>query len=301
MTATLGTTTAPPSSGTNGRRGAGRSVGLGARLGALPWGALLASAVLVLLLLVVAFPGLFASRGPLDADPLRVFLAPGHGGLLGTDQLGRDVWSRVVYGARYSVLIAVSATALGVLAGVLLGLLAGLGGRVTDEVTARGLDVVAAFPAILLAIVLVTIIGPGIPTVIVALAIASVPRYARIVRAETHVVRRSAYVEQSITFGLRRTTLVARHVLPHAVVSVPILATIGLGTSILAASSLSFIGLGPKPPSPEWGAMLADGRNYLQNAWWISVFPGVAIVLVVVSVSVVGRWLQRRFEHREHA
>lgn len=270
-----------------------------ARLRAVPWGFVLASAVLVLLVLVVAFPALFASHGPLDADPLRVFLPPGDGGLLGTDQLGRDVWSRVVYGARYSVLIAVAATLLGVVAGVVVGLAAGLGGRVTDEVATRGLDVVAAFPAILLAIVLVTIVGPGIPTVIVALGIAAVPRYARIVRAETHVVRRSGYVEQSVTFGLRRTTLVVRHVLPHAVVSVPILATIGIGTSILAASSLSFIGLGPKPPSPEWGAMLAEGRNYLQNAWWISAFPGLAIVVVVVAVSVVGRRLQRRFEHRE--
>jgi peptide/nickel transport system permease protein len=249
----------------------------------------------------VAFPGLFASKGPLDADPLKVFLSPGHGGLLGTDELGRDVWSRIVYGARYSILIGVAATAIGVFFGVLLGLVAGLAGRVADEVATRGLDVIAAFPAILLAIVLVTIVGPGIPTVIVALGIASIPRYARIVRAETLVVRRSGYVEQSVTFGLRRSTLVLRHVLPHAVVSIPILATIGLGTTILAASSLSFIGLGPKPPSPEWGAMLADGRNYLANAWWISVFPGIAIVVVVVSVSVVGRYLQRRFDHRETA
>ncbi|GIG21735.1 peptide ABC transporter permease [Cellulomonas chitinilytica] len=267
----------------------------------MPWGVVAASAVLVLVLLVVAFPGLFTSRGPLEADPLQAFLPPGQGGLLGTDQLGRSVWSRVAYGARYSIFIAVAATVVGVLVGVAIGLAAGLGGRVTDEVTTRGLDVVAAFPAILLAIVLVTIVGPGIPTVIVALGIASVPRYARIVRAETHVVRRSGYVEQSVTFGLRRSTLVVRHVLPHAVVSVPILATIGLGTCILAASSLSFIGLGPKPPSPEWGAMLSDGRNYLQLAWWISVFPGVAIVAVVVAVSVVGRRLQRHFEHREQS
>jgi len=267
----------------------------------VPWGVVAAAAVLVLVVLVVALPGLFASRGPLDADPLRAFARPGDGALLGTDQLGRDVWSRVVYGARYSVFVAVAATLIGVLVGVVLGLVAGLGGRATDEVTARGLDVVAAFPAILLAIVLVTIVGPGIPTVIVALGVASVPRYARIVRAETFVVRQSGYVEQSVTFGLGRTRLVLRHVLPHAVVSVPILATIGLGSCILAASALSFIGLGPRPPSPEWGAMLSDGRNYLQNAWWISVFPGIAIVVVVVAVSVVGRWLQRRFEHREQS
>jgi len=271
----------------------------GHRLADVGWSVMVASVLLLVVVLVVALPDLFATSGPLDSDPLRAFQPPGPGGLLGTDQLGRDVWSRIVHGARFSILIGAAATGIGAVAGVLLGLLAGLSGRIGDEVVTRGLDVFAAFPGILLAIVLVAVVGPGIPTVIVALGIAAVPRYARIVRAGTLVVRRSGFVEQSVTFGLRRITLVLRHVLPHAVVNVPILATIGLGTAILAASSLSFIGLGPRPPSPEWGAMLADGRNYLSNAWWISVYPGLAIVLVVVAVSVVGRHLQRRLEHRE--
>jgi peptide/nickel transport system permease protein len=159
--------------------------------------------------------------------------------------------------------------------------------------------VIAAFPALLLAIVLITIVGRGIPTLIVALGVWSVPRYARIVRAETQVIKESGWVEQALTFGLSRRTLIARHVLPHALRSIPILATMGLGSSILLASSLSFLGLGAQPPSPEWGAMLADGRNYVDNAWWISVFPGIGIVLVVVSVSTVGRYWQRHLEHRD--
>lgn len=265
----------------------------------LPWGVIAAGVVLVLTAAVVAFPELFTRTGPLEADPLRVFLPPGDHSLLGTDQLGRDVYTRIIYGARYSLLIGAASTLIGIVVGVILGLTGGLGGKVVDEVVSRVLDLVGAFPGILLAIVLITIVGRGIPTLIVALGLWSIPRYARIVRAETLAVRQSGYVEQALTFGLRRGTLITRHVLPHATRTIPVLATIGLGTAILAASSLSFIGLGPQPPSPEWGAMLSEGRNYLSNAWWISVFPGVAVVVVVISVSVVGRYLQRRFERKD--
>lgn len=268
-------------------------------LRSLPIGVSLALAFLVVVALVVAFPGLFTQQGPLQADPLRVFQAPGNHSLLGTDQLGRDVYTRIIYGARYSIFIGAAATGIGLAAGVFVGLVAGLGGKLTDEFATRLLDVIAAFPGILLAIVMITIVGRGIPTLIIALGLWSIPRYARIVRAETLLVKDSGYVEQAMTFGLRRSTLVVRHVVPHAVRSIPILATMGLGNAILAASSLSFLGLGAQPPSPEWGAMLSEGRNYVDNAWWISIFPGVAIVVVVVAVSVVGRYLQRRLENRD--
>jgi len=267
--------------------------------GRVPAGVLLALLFIALTVVVVAFPGLFTSKGPLAADPLNVFQAPGAHHWLGTDELGRDVFSRTLYGARYSLYIGVAATAISVTVGVMAGLTAGLGGKVTDEVVARLLDVIASFPGILLAVVMITIVGRGIPTLIFALGLWSVPRYARIVRAETQVVRESGYVEQALTFGLSRGTLIWRHVLPHAVRSIPILATMGLGFSILYASSLSFLGLGAQPPSPEWGAMLSDGRNYVENAWWISVFPGIAIVAVVLAVTTVGRYLQRRLDNRD--
>jgi peptide/nickel transport system permease protein len=270
-----------------------------ARGRAVPPGVVVALAFIVLVVLVVAFPGLFTSKGPLEANPAIAFHAPDGRNWLGTDDLGRDVYTRILYGARYSIFIGVAATVIALAIGVVLGLTAGLGGKVTDEVTARLLDVIASFPGILLAIVMITIVGRGIPTLIAALGLWSVPRYARIVRAETQVVKDSGYVEQALTFGLSRAALIWRHVLPHAVRSIPILATMGLGFSILAASSLSFLGLGAQPPSPEWGAMLSDGRNYVENAWWISVFPGIAIVLVVLAVSTVGRYLQRRLENRD--
>jgi len=289
--ATVDLLTAPAPSDTAGRTAAARRIP--------PVGVLVALTFLVLVVLVIAFPGLFSNAGPLYADPLHVFQKPSGQHWLGTDQLGRDVYSRILYGARYSIFIGAAATAIAVTVGVVVGLVAGLGGKITDEIATRLLDVIAAFPGILLAIVLITIVGRGIPTLIVALGLWSVPRYARIVRAETQVVRESGFVEQAVTFGLRRRTLIARHVLPHAVRSIPILATMGLGYSILAASSLSFLGLGAQPPSPEWGAMLSDGRNYVDNAWWISVFPGIAIVLVVLAVSTVGRYLQRRLENRD--
>jgi peptide/nickel transport system permease protein len=282
--------TSAPSAGASGK--------LRKAISAVPLGVNIALLFLVLAALVVAFPQWFTHQSPLEANPLTVFRPPGDHSLLGTDELGRDVYTRIIYGARYSIFIGAAATAIGIVVGVIIGLIAGLGGKVTDEIATRVLDVIASFPGILLAIVLITIVGRGIPTLIVALGLWSVPRYARIVRAETKLVKDSGHVEQAVTLGLRQSTLVVRHIVPHAIVSVPILATMGLGSTILAASSLSFLGLGAQPPSPEWGAMLADGRNYINNAWWISVFPGIAIVLVVLSVSTVGRYLQRRLERR---
>ncbi|MEV4059436.1 ABC transporter permease [Nonomuraea dietziae] len=262
----------------------------------------MARALLTLLALLlgvaVAAPGLLAGADPLAADPLDALAPPGAEHWFGSDHLGRDVLSRVVHGARHSLSIGVAATGIAVTAGVLLGLAAGLSPRWADEVLARSFDVLSTLPELLLALLVIAIIGPGTANVIFAISIAQIPTYARVIRAQTFVVRRAGYVEQAVTFGRSPLTINVRHVLPNVLAPIPVLATIGLGTAVIAASGLSFLGMGPQPPAAEWGAMLSEARNYLRVAWWEAFFPGAAIILTVVCLTVIGRRLQRRFEGR---
>jgi peptide/nickel transport system permease protein len=253
--------------------------------------------VLALTLTAVVWPSLFAGD-PLAADPLRVLEAPSPAHWFGTDQLGRDVFDRVVHGARHSLSIGLAATVIAVGAGVLFGLIAGLSHRVADEAISRGFDALAAFPLVLLALLFIAIAGTGTTSLIVAIGIATVPHFARVVRAQTLVVRQAPYVTHAVAFGASRTRLVLRHVLPNVLGPIPVLAMIGLGEAVLIAAGLSFLGLGPQPPSPEWGAMLSEGRGYLHIAWWASVLPGAAVTATVISLTVIGRHLQNRFEGR---
>lgn len=264
-------------------------------------GLTLSSLFLLFVATATIWPQFVTAANPLLADPLQAQLPPSAEHWFGTDHLGRDVFSRVVYGARYSILIGVSAIVLAALVGSLLGLVAGLARGAVDELISRFLDVVSSFPDLLLALVLISFTGPGTVNLIFALGVASVPRFARVVRAQTFVIARSGYVEQAKTFGLGRFTLVTRHVLPHAIAQVPILATIGLGSTIIQAAGLSFLGMGPQPPIPEWGAMLAEARNYLRVAWWIGIWPGLAITLTVIAISILGKRWQLAFEGRRQA
>lgn len=258
------------------------------------------SAILFLLLvaLAVVAPHWLTHSDPILADPVNAQLPPSAQHWLGTDQLGRDLLTRVIYGSRYSLLISVAAMALAVIFGTLLGLTAALARGVLDELLSRAVDVISAFPDLLLALILIAFTGPGTNNLIIALGVASVPRFARVVRTQTYSVMTSGYVEQARTFGLSRFTLTVRHILPHAIAQVPALATLGLGTAIIGTAGLSFLGMGPQPPTAEWGLMLAEGRNYLRNAWWIAVWPGVFITLTVIAVNTLGRYWQARFEGR---
>ncbi|GAA0846148.1 ABC transporter permease [Streptosporangium amethystogenes subsp. fukuiense] len=261
------------------------------------------SAVPLLFLAVAAVaavaPGLLTGVDPLAADPLHALAGPSAEHWFGTDHLGRDVLSRVVHGAGHSLSIGAAAIGLAAGAGALLGVLAGLSPRYLDELLGRLFDVVATFPELLLALLVIAVTGPGTGNVILAIGIAQIPNYARVIRAQTFVVRRSGYVEQAVTFGLARPVLVARHVLPNVLGPLPVLATIGMGTAIIATSGLSFLGMGPQPPSPEWGSMLSEARDYLRVAWWTVLFPGLSVTLTVISLTLVGRRLQRRFEGRD--
>ncbi|MFC9361763.1 ABC transporter permease [Rhodococcus sp. NPDC057014] len=261
-------------------------------------GRLVASAFLIFCVVVDLWPTLVAPGDPLRTDLALAHSAPSLQHLFGTDQLGRDVFTRVVHGARLSLLIGTAATLLAVLVGIVLGLAAGLGNRVVDSVLSRVVDLMGAFPEILLALVLITLLDKGTTNLIFAIGIATAPRYARVVRAEARRVDHSEYVAQAGLLSTSRTRIVLRHILPNALGPLPLLITLGIGTSILGAAALSFIGLGPQPPSPEWGAMLSEARDDLRIAWWSVAFPGLAITATVIATTVLGRAGQHRFERR---
>jgi peptide/nickel transport system permease protein len=277
-----------------------RPVAVSWPLGNVRPGVLLAAAYLVLVVLAALLPGLLAPHNPLTittAPPfLRPFQSPQY--ILGTDEDGRDMLSRMIYGARPSLEMGLGATGIGVVGGTTLGLLAGLGGRITETVIMRLIDVVLSIPDLLLALVVISILGTGTVDALLAVGVASIPAYARMVRAQTHVVRRAAYVEAAAGLGIRRFTVIRRHMMPNAVRPVLVLATIGIGTAIGYGASLSFLGLGTKPPAPEWGSMLAEGIQFVNNDWVMVFIPGIAVTLTVLCVTVVGRDLRRRAEGR---
>ncbi len=269
-----------------------------ARRGIPPAGAVIAGVILGVLVLAALLPWVFTSTDPLATDTSASQLPPSLEHLFGTDKLGRDVFSRVVHGAGLSLSFGFTATVVAIVFGTIIGLSSGLAPRAVDNIVQRALEIALAFPELLVALVVIALLGPGTTNLIVAITVAAVPVYARIVRITTLQVKGSAFVEAAVALGQRRTAIVFRHVLPNVVGPLLVLATIGIGTAIISGSSLSFLGLGPISPTPEWGLMLADGRNSLGTAWWIAVFPGLAITLTVISTTVLGRFLQRKFEGR---
>lgn len=255
----------------------------------------IAGAILLAIVVLAVAPGLLAASDPLLADPANAFRPPDGTHLFGTDQLGRDVLARVVHGARTSMILGVGAVLVSLTGGIIIGVLAGLSRGIVDRVLSRMLDILFAFPDLLIAIVLVAMLGVSLPTLLIAIGVGAIPGYARILRSQVRVVRSAGYVEASIGLGVPRFLVVARHVIPNAIGPLLVLATIGVGTAIISGAALSFVGLGAQPPTPEWGLMLAESRNYLAFAPWLGVWPGVFLAVTVIAINVVGRWLQRRF------
>ncbi|PYC63415.1 peptide ABC transporter permease [Micromonospora arborensis] len=255
---------------------------------------LAAVATLVTIVLAAVWPELLTHRAP-DPTDLGATLQPPNGEhLFGTDRLGRDVYSRVVHGARLSLLIGLGATALGLSLGTLLGVFAGAGGRWADGVTMRLIDVLFAVPELLVALLAIAVFGSGTANVVIAIGLASAPSYARLIRSQVLTVRESEFVQAARTVGRHPLHLIVRHVMPNTLGPVLALAAVSAGGAVVAGSALSYLGLGPPPPAPDWGSMLADGQSFLQTAWWLVLFPGLAIAAVVISASVVGRSLRTR-------
>lgn len=258
----------------------------------------LALLVLAVIAAMALFPHVIAPADPLRVDVRAALEPPSAAHLFGTDQSGRDVFSRVVHGAGRSVGIGVLATALALVLGLIIGSLSAVAPRPVDAVAMRITDVLMAFPEFLVALVVVAILGPGPANVAVAVTIAAIPVYVRLARVQTRTFALAEHVEAAKILGVPPLQAFTRHVIPGVIGSLSVLATIGIGTSILAVAGLSFLGLGPVEPVPEWGLMLSGGRNVLGSAWWISVFPGLAITLTVISATVVGRTLRARAEGR---
>jgi peptide/nickel transport system permease protein len=215
--------------------------------------------------------------------------APGTGShVLGTDQFGRDVLLRLVDGARVSLSVGVLAVAIGASLGGGIGLLSGYFGGRLDGVLMRLIDVKLAFPGILAALVIVTVLGGGLDKAMIAVGIGALPRYARVVRASVMANKHEVFVEAARSLGASHGRIMFGHIVPHVLGPLITLATLGLATAILATASLSFLGLGAQPPTAEWGLMLAESRKYLRIAWWLAVFPGASIMLTVLAINVLG-------------
>ncbi len=215
-----------------------------------------------------------------------------HAYLLGTDQLGRDVLSRIIWGARVSTIVGLSVVLIGGLVGVTLGMIAGFFGGIVDDVIARIADVQLAFPFVLLAVAVVGVLGPSLWTIILTLGVTSWVQYVRIVRAETMSLRDREYVQAAFATGVSPARTLLRHVLPNITSSITVLATFEVARTVILESALSFLGLGVSPDTPSWGNMLADGRQFLDTAWWMGLFPGLAIMTTVLGVNIFGDGLR---------
>ncbi|WP_072803602.1 ABC transporter permease [Rhodococcoides yunnanense] len=252
------------------------------------------AAVLVLVVLWALFPSVFTDQDPLlgvGADKLQ---PPSGAHWFGTDQVGRDLFSRIVHGASLSLTGAVIAVALAVVLGSLLGLLAGfVGGRV-DDIIMRGADVMLSIPSILLSMAIITVLGRGVVVVAVSVGIASIASVARTMRSEVLKVRIADYTDAARAAGVRWWTIMFTHVLPNARGPVVVLATIEFGTALLAIAGLSFLGYGEPAPAPEWGALISTGRDYMATSWWLITIPGLVIVAVVLSLNRVSHALSDR-------
>lgn len=253
---------------------------------------LIVSVLFLGLVLVACFaPNLLASGDPLTGDAADNLQAPSAAHLFGTDQLGRDIFTRVVHGTSLSLRGALVAVLVALVAGGLLGLVAGTIGRWVDETIMRFVDVLLAIPALLLSLALITALGYGTVNVAIAVAIGSIATFARVARSETLRVAQSTYVEAARSVGSRPWTTLRRHILPNAIGPIISLAVLEFGVAILAVASLSFLGYGAPPPTPEWGAMVAEGRNYLATSWWLTTLPGLTVAATVLAVNRLSRAL----------
>ncbi|MCL9760188.1 ABC transporter permease [Frankia sp. AiPa1] len=244
---------------------------------------------LLAVLIAAFFPDLLTADNPLRGDVTERLRGPSSEHWFGTDQLGRDLFARMVHGAARSLQATVLAVAVGLAIGATLGLVSGFVGGRTDAVIMRLVDLALAIPALLLALALITALGFGTVNVALAVGATSVAAFARVTRAEVLRVRTAVFVEAAVSCGARRDQVLVRHVLPHSWGPVLVLAALEFGTAILAVSALSFLGFGAAPPTPEWGSLVADGRDYLGTSWWLTTMPGLTVVATVLAANRVAR------------
>jgi len=254
------------------------------------------SIILVLILLALLAP-VIAPYDPIKISR-DVMQPPSRSHIMGTDNLGRDVFSRVAYGARISLQMGFIAVAIAASTGTFIGVIAGTYGGIIDGFFMRLIDALMALPGILLALTVAATLGPGLYNAMIAVGVAWIPSFARIVRSSVLQIKETTYVEAARASGADELRLILRHILPNTLAAILVLASLGVATAILVGAALSFLGVGASPPTPEWGIMLSDGRPYMRSAWWIMAFPGLAITVTVLGANLVGDGLRDALDPR---
>ena len=263
-----------------------------------PLGAV-AGVIMGLIALAALSAAIVATQDPTRTDAAQTFLPPGPRHWLGTDHLGRDIYSRIVYGARVSLAVGLTTSALGGIVGGVVGLVSGYGRGVATAAIQPVLDIMQGFPLLVLALVLTAALGPSLPTVIVAIAVPFIPRVARVVRATTLAIRETTYVEAALALGASGLRVVVRHIVPNTLAPLIVLTTAQMGSAILVEAALSFLGLGVPEPYPSWGRMLSvSAAEFAQRAPWVVIFPGAAISVVVFASNLLGDSLRDFFDPR---
>ncbi len=259
---------------------------------------LVATFVLLLMIILAVFGPSIAPHDPVKIAVGPRLLPPSREFPFGTDQFGRDVFSRVLYGTRLTLQASVIAVVVAAGIGIPLGLIAGYAGAWTDNIISRFIDIMLAFPGILLALIVVAILGSGLAKVQIAVGVSLIPAYARLVRGSVLSAKENVYVEAARAVGCSTFRIATRHILPNIFVPLLVLSTTAVGWAIIIATSINFIGLGVQPPTPEWGADLGAARSYLGVAWWPGTFPGLAILITILSINLVGDGLQNALDPR---
>jgi ABC-type dipeptide/oligopeptide/nickel transport system permease subunit len=255
--------------------------------------------VLAVCLACALFAPFLAPYDPIVQDTANRLKGPTAAHWLGTDDFGRDILSRIIYGSRTSMLVGVAATSIGLSLGTLLGVLGGFAGGRTDQGIMRGMDILLSFPYILLAIVIMALLGPGISNLMIAIGVSRLPIFARVSRSVVLAIKHNEYIDAARSLGARDRRLLARHVLPNVIPPLIVQGTASLAEAVVVAASLNFLGLGIQPPTPDWGAMVSDGRRYVFDRYYIPLFPGLAITAAVLSMNLVGDWVRDVLDPRQ--
>jgi peptide/nickel transport system permease protein len=260
--------------------------------------AIVGSIVITTMVVLAVFAQQISPFDPLEMRSGPPFTAPGVPHLMGTDQFGRDLFSRVLYGAQLSLRIGIISVVIGLFTGTFLGLVSGYYGGWWDRIIMRFIDAMLAFPGIMLALAIVATLGSSLTNVMIAVGVAYIPTYTRLVRSTVLANKEEIYVLAAQSVGARTPRILLRHILPNILAPIIVLSTVSIGTAIISAASLGYLGLGAQPPTPEWGLILNQGRSHMRQAWWISTFPGLMIMVTVFAINMLGDGLRDALDPR---
>ena len=259
-------------------------------------GAVIGLAVLILLILSALFSDILTPYEFDKINPINALRPPSLEHPMGTDAFGRDQLTRIMHGGKVSLQVGMISVLIGGTFGILMGAIAGFFGGWIDEIVSRFIDIMLAFPSILLALAVVSVLGPDLYNLMIAVGISSIPAFARLVRGAVLSIKENDYIVAAKSLGLTRARIVIVHIIPNIFASILVFATLEVATAILAGASLNFLGMGAKPPTPEWGLLLAESRDFFRRAWWLATFPGIAIMVTVISINLLGDGLRDTFD-----